>query len=56
MIFLQVIIWDRCWDAQVVEKSAGQALAEMVAVADQAFDGITTVRCQSIEQQPRDYQ
>ena len=30
---------------QVVERSAGQALAEMVAVADQAFRGITTVRC-----------
>jgi hypothetical protein len=29
---------------QAVERSAGHALAEMVAVADQAFRGITTVR------------
>ena len=47
-----VLIWGRFCHAQVVEKSAGQALAEMVAVADQAFHGITTVRCCSLRSSP----
>lgn len=30
---------------KAVEAAAGNALARMVAIADQAFRGITTVRC-----------